>query len=129
HMGLINYTNEYERLTKVALYRPSIEEIYQGDPQDVMYVSHPNPQKVLDEFDGIAHKFTELGVEVVLLEDTATNPEVSPNMIFLRDTAAAIGSTLVLASMKHEIRKNEPAKLQRLLLQKDPYYAEHFLKL
>lgn len=114
-MALVNYINEYGRLKRVALYKPSLNEIYQGDPGDVMYSVKPDPIKVLAEFNNVVRAFQSLGVEVIVLEDQHAKYPQTPNMIFLKDVAAVIGDKIVLANMKFDTRKDEPAKFKNLL--------------
>lgn len=127
-MALVQYTNEYRRLLRVALYRPGFGEIEQHDAAAAMYLDIPDPHRVLAEFDGIVQALRGLGVEVVVLEPA---PELPPtnNMIFLRDVAFAFGDKLVLANMKHPLRQAEPAKFRQLLMAADPGYAPHFVPL
>ncbi len=114
-MALANYTNEYGRLKKIVLYSPSLNEIYQGNPHDVMYSAKPDPDKVLAEFNNIVRVFQTLGVEVIVLEDTHGKFTPTANMIFLRDVAAVIGDKIILANMKFDTRKDEPSKFKNLL--------------
>ncbi len=124
-MALVQYDNEYLRLKRVALYRPRLAEITVKDIQSHMYELSPDPTKVLKEFSGIVSKLKSLGVEVVVLEDRGAETEKTSNMIFLRDTAFVFNQTIMLANMKHQIRKAEPQKLAKLLCNNDSSYAKH----
>lgn len=117
-MALINYTNEFGKLKKVALYKPRINEIYQGNPSDVMYVTKPDAEKVLIEFNNVVQAFRDLGIEVVLLEDLEHPYLQTTNMIFLRDVAAIIDNKIILANMKYALRKTEPRKFKNLFMDK-----------
>lgn len=121
-MALVQYENEYGRLRKIALYRPSLSEIEQKDAKSAMYISTPNPLKVMEEFDRIVEKFRALGVEVVVLQ-LGDNTMATSNMIYLRDVAFAFRDSLLLANMKHPLRQNEPAKFKQLLTAQDPGYV------
>lgn len=120
----INYTNEFSKLKSVVLYRPAAEEIDQGPPDKSMYISIPNVQSVLEEFDGIVHKLQQLGIEVIVLDGKGTT-EPTSNMIFLRDVAFVFKSDIILARMKHDLRKNEPIKFRDLLLERNPELLSH----
>lgn len=126
-MALIDYTNEYGQLKKVALYKPRANEIYIGNPDDVMYSSLPDPQAVLKEFDGIVAAFQKLDIEVVVLEDFAEEYPNTPNMIFLRDVAAVIDDKVVISNMKYDVRKKEPLKFQTLLMKHDTAYNKQLV--
>lgn len=127
-MALVQYNNEYRRLRKIALYRPLPNEIEQSDAEKAMYISIPNVHKVLAEFDAIVQKFTELGVEVVVLESDSTHPLTS-NMIYLRDVAFPFRDKIFLANMKHSLRQLEPAKFKLLLSNIDMHYGDAFISL
>lgn len=124
-MALVHYYDEYSRLRKVAMYRPSFEEISQTDPSEVMYVRRPNPERVIKEFDNIVQAFGDLGVEVVVLEPDQSM-SLTSNMIYLRDVALVFRNDLVLANMRHDVRRQEPEKFRQLLLSKDAGYDPHF---
>lgn len=126
-MALINYSNEYGKLKRVALYRPRVEEIFQGNPEEVMYVSLPDASRVLQEFDRIVRAFQVLGIEVLVLHDDAGNLPNCTNMIYLRDVASVINKKIIPANMKYPIRASEPDKFQKLLLKINPEYADHML--
>lgn len=127
-MALINYQNEYTRLKRLALYRPAMDEIDQRDPAISMYVERPNPELVLQEFDGVVAKLEELGIEVVVLEPTE-GMEKTSNMIYLRDVAFAFRDKLLLANMKHSIRQAEPQKFKELLVTSDTRFGDAFIAL
>lgn len=126
---LANYTNEYSRLKRVAMYRPALNEIYQGDPGDVMYSEKPDPNKVLAEFNNVVNAFQSLGVEVVELEDHDRKYPQTANMIFLRDVAAVIGDKIILANMKFNVREDEPSKFKKLLIDQKNAYESSFVEL
>lgn len=128
-MALINYCNEYCKLKRVALYKPNLNEIYQGDPGDVMYSDKPDPKKVLAEFSNIVEAYQSLGVEVITLEDRSGKYPQTSNMIFLRDVAAVIGDKIILANMKFAVRKNEPAKFKNLLIDQGAIDESGFMEL
>jgi len=123
-MALVNYTDEYSKLKKIALYKPTRDEIFQGDPTEVMYISRPDPEKVFSEFNGIVKAFEDLGVEVVILHDDTKKLPNTPNMIYLRDVATIINRTIIPANMKFKIRHEEPNKFLKLLAKKDPAYKD-----
>jgi len=127
-MALIQYESEYSRLKKVALYRPSLAEIAQGDPNDVMYIGTPDQATVYEEFDGIVDKMQSLGIEVIVLEPklgmTPTN-----NMIYLRDVAFVFRDRILIANMKHSLRQAEPQKFKALLAAYDKNYEQAYLDL
>jgi N-dimethylarginine dimethylaminohydrolase len=127
-MALVNYQNEYAQLKKVALYRPALDEIDQQDPATSMYIERPEPQQVLEEFDGIADKLRELGVEVIVLQPKVEMATTS-NMIFLRDVTFVFQDKLLLANMKYPVRQPEPQKFRELLTASDARFDEHFLNL
>lgn len=122
-MALVQYDNEYGRLRKIALYRPSPGEIEQKDAKSAMYISIPDTLKVLEEFDGIVEKFRALGVEVIVLQ-FGDNTLATSNMIYLRDVAFAFRGNLLLANMKYPLRQYETAKFKHLLMAQDPEYAD-----
>lgn len=105
-----------------------ILEISQQNPKDTMYLSVPDPLKVLREFDGLVRKLESLNIKVLVLESFGNMPLTS-NMIFLRDVAFAFRDKIVLSKMKHSIRKDEPEKLAKLLISADPNYAKTFISL
>lgn len=117
-MALVNYTNEFGKLKRVALYKPLINEIHQGNPSDAMYIARPNVEKVFAEFENIVRTFSDLDIEVVLLEDSEHQHPQTTNMIFLRDVAAIIDDKIILANMKYDLRKAEPRKFKDLLMDK-----------
>lgn len=117
-MALANYTNEFGKLIRVALYKPRLDEIFQGKPNEAMYSSTPEAKKVISEIKNVADAFADLGVEVVLLEDLEQLHPQTTNMIFLRDVAAAIDDKIILANMKYALRKAEPCKFRDLLIDK-----------
>lgn len=128
-MALANYSNEYGKLKRVALYKPSLSEIYQGDPGDMMYSDKPDPKKVLAEFSNVVQAFRSLGVEVVELEDRDRKYPQTANMIFLRDVAAVIGDKIILANMKFDVRKDEPSKFKNLLIDQKTIGESSFFEL
>lgn len=128
-MALANYTNEYGKLIRVALYRPRFDEIFQGAPNDAMYSSTPEANKVMSEVNNVADAFTDLGVEVVLLEDPEQLQPQTTNMIFLRDVAAIIDDKIILANMKYDLRKAEPRKFKDLLIGKSELSESVFKEL
>lgn len=115
----INYYDEYSRLKRVALYRPSADEIEQKDVESAMYSSIPDTAIVLQEFDEVVAKLQELDVEVVVLDGNKSMTK-TPNMIFLRDVAFVYGDDIFLARMKHSIRADEPLKFIALLTEVQP---------
>lgn len=117
-MALVNYRNEYGKLIRVALYKPRLDEIFQGAPNDAMYSSTPEAKKVISEFNNVADAFANLNVEVILLEDPQQLHPQTTNMIFLRDVAAIIDDKIILANMKYDLRKAEPRKFKDLLMDK-----------
>jgi N-dimethylarginine dimethylaminohydrolase len=127
-MALINYQNEYARLKKLALYRPTLDEIDGRDPTLSMYIERPEPKRVLQEFDGIVKKLEELGIEVIVLQPNEDMIKTS-NMIFLRDVAFAFRDKLLLANMKHSIRQSEPQKFKELLIAADIRFESTFATL
>lgn len=127
-MALVQYDNEYKRLRKIALYRPLPNEIEQSDAEKAMYISIPDSQKVLSEFDEIVQKFIELGVEAIVLESDSNQPLTS-NMIYLRDVAFPFRDKIFLANMKHGLRQLEPAKFKLLLSSIDPSFNDTFVSL
>ena len=124
-MALIQYDNEYMRLKRVALYKPSRQELAVEDFAANMYESEPDPAKVLVEFSGIVSKLESLGVAVVVLEDREGETENTSNMVFLRDTAFVFNQTIMLANMKHQVRMAEPKKLAKLLSKTNDSYAKY----
>lgn len=128
-MALVNYSNECGELKRVALYKPGLNEIYQGNPADVMYSNKPDPKKVLAEFNNVAQVFQSLGVEVIELENQDQKHPQTPNMIFLRDTAAVIGDKIIPANMKYDVRKDEPSKFKELLINKKAVDESSFMEL
>lgn len=123
-MDLIHIDNEYTKLLKIALYKPSMQEIYQGPPSRAMYLDRPDPNKVLREFDGIVERFLKLNIEVVVLIPDQ-NSAVTTNMIYLRDVAFVGGNEVYLANMKHTLREYEPPKFKQLLSVYNPSYKKH----
>jgi N-dimethylarginine dimethylaminohydrolase len=128
-MALINYTNEFGKLKRVALYKPLINEVHQGNPSDSMYITNPNAEKVLAEFENLVKTFSDLGLEVVLLEDSIHKHPPTTNMIFLRDVAAIIDEKIILANMKYDLRKAEPYKFKDLLMDKCKVSEDTFVEL
>ena len=127
-MELIKYTNEYSRLRKVAVYKPSLDEISQRDIDYSMYLEIPRPKLVLEQFEKIISRLKELEIEVIILE--SKKDEVNtPNMIFLRDDAFIYGDKILLANMKHEIRRPEPKKLESLLVRLNKDFSNSFIHL
>ncbi len=125
-MALVNYSNEYSRLKKVILYRPRIAEIENHNPQKAMYISLPDAQKVLNEFDSIVRKLESLDIEVIVLEGNK-NSVLTSNMIYLRDVATVFRDKVIISRMKHEIRQNEPEKLMNLLINNNSKFEETFI--
>jgi N-dimethylarginine dimethylaminohydrolase len=128
-MALANYSNEYGKLKRVALYKPCLSEIYQGNPGDVMYTDKPDPKKVLAEFNNVVQAFQSLGVEVIVLQDQDLRYPQTTNMIFLRDVAAVIGDKIILANMKFDVRKDEPSKFRNLLIDQKIVDESSFMEL
>lgn len=119
-MVLINYDNEYSKIKEVVLYRPNIKEIATNNANEVMYVDIPDPNKVLEEFDCIVSKLQSLNIKVTILKNSEGMP-ITPNMIFLRDVALPFRNDLLLANMKHSIRKDEPSKFKELLFKQEGF--------
>ncbi len=128
-MALVNYTNEFGILIRVALYKPRLDEIFQGTPNDAMYSLTPEAKKVMSEVSNVADAFADLGVEVVLLEDPEQLHPQTTNMIFLRDVAAIIDDKIILANMKYDLRKAEPRKFKKLLMDKCKVSEDVFAEL
>jgi len=124
----VSYENEFTRVRRVVLYRPTIDEITQQDAQTAMYMELPDSAKVLREFDGIVAKLRELQIEVIVLEPSKEMPDTS-NMIFLRDVAFVFREVIVLANMKYPLRQDEPGKFKELLLQVSPDLKDSFVEL
>ncbi len=127
-MVLVNYDNEFMRLKSLALYRPIKREIGQKDPESLMYRKIPDPVLVQKEFDDIVTRLEDLGINVVVL-NAKSNKEsvVTPNMIYLRDTAFVYGQKILLANMKHPIRRAEPEKLKALLENYNTEYEQYIV--
>jgi N-dimethylarginine dimethylaminohydrolase len=128
-MALVQYHNEYGRLRKVALYRPTLIEIGQDDADKWMYISIPDAKRVLHEFEGIIRKFQDLNVQVEVLDSSECPSTPTSNMIYLRDVALVFQDRLLLANMKHGLRQHEPEKFRQLLGGNDKGYLATFLGL
>lgn len=126
-MALINYSNEYGRLRRVVLYMPRISELAQDNAKDAMYISLPDPAMVRVEVNAIARKFKDMGIDVILLEDTSDTLPPCPNMVFLRDVAIVIDNQIILSKMKHSVRRPEPQKLKSLLIKYNAAFEQHII--
>lgn len=124
----VQYPNEYSKLTHVALYRPRLDEIEQGEPHKVMYSSVPDAELVLKEFDEIVAALQRRGVKVMVLDGSMSEVK-TPNMIYLRDVAFVYGEKIIVARMKHKIREPEPAKFLSLFLRSAPELSFNIVQL
>lgn len=106
------------------MYRHDKSEIEQSDSDTAMYLSIPDADKVLREFDGIVDKLEELGIEVSVLEGK-NSTQKTPNMIYLRDVAFVYKSDIILARMKYAVREGEPAKFLNLIREQHPELLFH----
>lgn len=125
-MGLVQYEDEFSLLRCVVLYRPRLDEIEQENAEEAMYITLPDPVKVRQEFDNIVAALRKLGVEVIVLESGQSDPCTS-NMIFLRDVAFTFRDKIVLANMKHPIRRPETQKFKQLLTARNSAFEEHLI--
>lgn len=127
-MALVNINSEFGRLKKAVFYRPHHLEIDQNDAANAMYIALPDIATVLQEFDNIVSTLTNLGVEVIVLQDTENTTPTS-NMIYLRDVATVVGENIFLSNMKHKLRFDEPEKFSKLLIEHDPNYSKYIQRL
>ncbi len=121
-MAVVNYTNEYKRLRSAVMYVPSLDEIEQKNTANAMYLSSPNPFKVIDECKNVISKLKSLKVEVIELSQVSGQPKTN-NMIYLRDVAFVFRNKIFLGFPKHSIRSSEPLKFYDLIKDKAPDIA------
>jgi len=105
----IGYTDEYSKLTAVALHIPRRKEVIVPYPSLVMFQSVPNYDKLLEEVDSYRKLLKSLGIQVV---DDAAFIDADkygpfPNLIYMRDLGVVTPDRLILANPKYQIRKGE----------------------
>lgn len=105
----IGYTDEYSRLTAVALHIPRRKEVVVPYPGAVMFQEVPNYEKLLEEVDAYRKLLVSLGIQVVddskFIDADKYGPY--PNLIYMRDLAVVTPDRLILANPKYQIRKGE----------------------
>lgn len=121
-MVLINYKNEYDRLRKAVIYIPSHNEIEQKNPEKAMYLSCPNPSKVVNECNNLINKLRSLNVDLIVLKHESSQPKTN-NMIYLRDVAFVFRNKIFLGYPKYSIRSKEPLKFYNLIKNTAPGIA------
>lgn len=105
----IGYTDEYSRLTAVALHIPRRKGVVVPYPGAVMFQEVPNYEKLLEEVDAYRKLLVSLGIQVVddskFIDADKYGPY--PNLIYMRDLAVVTPDRLILANPKYQIRKGE----------------------
>ena len=105
----IGYSDEYSKLTAVALHIPRRKEIVVPYPELVMFQAVPNYEKLLGEVDAYRKLLKKLNIKVV---DDAAFIDADkygpfPNLIYMRDLGVVTPDRLLLANPKYQIRKGE----------------------
>lgn len=105
----IGYTDEYSKLTAVAIHIPRRKEVVVPYPEMVMFQSVPNYEDLLWEIDQYRTLLKSLGIKVY---DDAQFKDADmygpfPNLVYHRDLAVITPDRLILANPKYPIRKNE----------------------
>jgi len=113
----IGYNSEYTRLESVLLHIPIREEIIGHHPDDAMYEDKPDYDLVIGELKQYMFTLQSLGIKVYSDIGILRKGVMAyfPNLIFMRDLAAVIPNTIILANMKYEIRRGEPYCLKDIL--------------
>lgn len=105
----IGYTDEYSKLTCVALHIPRRKEIVVPYPNLVMFQEVPNYEKLLEEVDSYRKLLKSLNINIIedlnFIDSEKYGP--FPNLIFMRDLAVVTPDRLILANPKYDIRKGE----------------------
>lgn len=80
--GPCGIDSEWRRLKSVLLHRPGPELETDGDADESLMISAPDPVRVRDEHDALTDTYRELGVTVHTVEPDAPT---TPNQVFVAD--------------------------------------------
>jgi N-dimethylarginine dimethylaminohydrolase len=105
----IGYTDEYSKLTAVALHIPRRKEVVVQNPKSVMFQETPNYLKLLEEVDSYRKLLKSLDIKVIDDASFIDADKYGPfhNLIYMRDLGVVTHDRLLLANPKYDIRKGE----------------------
>ena len=110
----IGYNSEYTKLQSVALHLPRKEELEMMSAKDAMYVTEPDYEKVLKEFEEYVKLLWSLDIDVYT-DSEMEGIITCPNSIYMRDIAGIMHDGIILGNPKYDVRKPEKENFNKFL--------------
>lgn len=104
--------SEWRRLTDVIVHRPGPEIVPEGDPDELLMLERPDPERAAAQHDAMCEAYRTEGVAVHAVEP---DPPLSPNQMFCADLMFMTPQGTIVGRPASPVRAGEERWIARRL--------------